>query len=52
MTNNVFEKMAARYDSEERKDLANIIVQAVRKELSDSQSKSLLEHSIMAKISS
>ena len=44
MTNNVFEQMAKRYDSEERKNLANIIVQAVRKELSDSQSKSLLDY--------
>lgn len=44
MTDNVFEKMAARYDSEERKNLANVIVQTVRKELSDSQSKSLLDY--------
>lgn len=44
MTDNVFEKMAARYDSEARKGLANIIVEAVREELVNSQSKSLLDY--------
>ncbi|MFG6147661.1 class I SAM-dependent DNA methyltransferase [Halobacillus sp. B23F22_1] len=44
MEENVFEQMAQKYDSEERMELANIIVQEVRQELRDSQTKSLMDY--------
>lgn len=44
MENSVFEKMAKRYDSEERIELAKIIVKEVRTELSKSESKSLIDY--------
>ncbi|MFP7733431.1 class I SAM-dependent methyltransferase [Priestia aryabhattai] len=44
MENRVFEKMAKRYDSEERIELAKIIVKEVRAELSESESKSLIDY--------
>jgi hypothetical protein len=42
MENNVFEQMAKRYDTEDRIELAKVIVKKVRSELRISQSKSLL----------
>jgi ubiquinone/menaquinone biosynthesis C-methylase UbiE len=44
MENNVFEQMANRYDTEERIELANVIVKEVRPELRNSKSKSLLDY--------
>ncbi|MEK3934823.1 methyltransferase domain-containing protein [Sporosarcina sp. FSL W7-1349] len=44
MENNVFEEMAKRYDTEERMELANVIVQEVRSELQNSQSCSLIDY--------
>lgn len=44
MENNVFEQMAKRYDTEERIELAKVIVNEVRQELRNSQSKSLIDY--------
>lgn len=44
MENNVIEQMAKRYDTEERIELANVIVKQVRPELRNSKSKSLLDY--------
>jgi ubiquinone/menaquinone biosynthesis C-methylase UbiE len=44
MENNVFEQMATKYDTEERKELAQIIVKEVKTELENSQSKSLIDY--------
>lgn len=44
MKDNVFEQMAKRYDTEERKSLAQVVVDEVRPELQDSQSKSLIDY--------
>lgn len=44
MENNVFEQMAKRYDTEDRIELAKVIVKAVRPELQNSKSKSLLDY--------
>jgi ubiquinone/menaquinone biosynthesis C-methylase UbiE len=44
MENNVFEQMAKRYDTEERIELAKVIVKEVRPELRNSKSKSLLDY--------
>lgn len=44
MEQNVFEEMANRYDTDERKELAQIVVEEVKKELQDSQSKSLIDY--------
>lgn len=44
METNVFEEMAKRYDTEERIELAKVVVEAVRPALQDSQSKSLIDY--------
>ena len=44
MENSVFEQMAKRYDTEERIELANVIVKEVRPELQNSKSKSLIDY--------
>ncbi|HZG74011.1 MAG TPA: methyltransferase domain-containing protein, partial [Chondromyces sp.] len=44
MENNVFEQLAKRYDTEERMELAKLIVREVRTELQNSQSKSLIDY--------
>ncbi|MUK90634.1 methyltransferase domain-containing protein [Ornithinibacillus sp. L9] len=44
MENNVFEQMAKKYDTEERKELAKVIVKEVRQELRNSKSKSLIDY--------
>ncbi|ARC59665.1 class I SAM-dependent methyltransferase [Bacillus licheniformis] len=44
MVNNVFEQIAKRYDTEERIELAKVIVNEVRPELRNSQSKSLIDY--------
>ncbi|SES92574.1 Methyltransferase domain-containing protein [Salinibacillus kushneri] len=44
MENNVFEQMAKRYDTEERMELAKVIVNEVRPALRNSKSKSLLDY--------
>ncbi|MGE6259068.1 class I SAM-dependent methyltransferase [Heyndrickxia sporothermodurans] len=44
MDNNVFEQMAKRYDTEDRIELAKIIVKEVRPELRNSKSKSLIDY--------
>lgn len=44
MENNVFEEMAKRYDTEERMELAKVIVKEVRLELENSKSKSLIDY--------
>lgn len=44
MKKNVFEEMAKRYDSEERIEMANVIAKEVRKELQDSENKSLIDY--------
>ena len=44
MENNVFEQMAKRYDTEERIELAKVIVDEVRPELRNSKSKSLIDY--------
>jgi ubiquinone/menaquinone biosynthesis C-methylase UbiE len=44
MENNVFEQMAQRYDSEERKQLAKVISEEVRTELQNSSDQSLIDY--------
>jgi len=44
MENNVFEQMARRYDTEERIELAKVIVKEVRPQLRNSKSKSLIDY--------
>lgn len=44
MENNVFEQMAKRYDTEERIELAKVIIKAVSPELQNSKSKSLIDY--------
>ena len=44
MENNVFEQMAKRYDTEERVELAKVIVKEVRPELQNNKSNSLLDY--------
>ncbi|QDP41171.1 class I SAM-dependent methyltransferase [Radiobacillus deserti] len=44
MEHNVFEQMAQKYDTEERKKLAKVIVDEVRSELQNSKSKSLIDY--------
>ncbi|MGD6830685.1 class I SAM-dependent methyltransferase [Sutcliffiella halmapala] len=44
MENNVFEKMAKRYDTEERMELAKVIVKEVRPVLQNSLPKSLIDY--------
>ncbi|MDL4842585.1 class I SAM-dependent methyltransferase [Aquibacillus rhizosphaerae] len=44
MEENVFEQIAQKYDTEERKELAHVIVNEVRHELQHSKSKALLDY--------
>src|SRR5699024_3168188 len=44
MEKNVFEQMAKRYDTEERMELAQVIVKQVKKELHNSSTKSLIDY--------
>lgn len=44
MEQNVFEQLAKRYDSEDRIELANVIVKEVKSELQSSKSMSLLDY--------
>jgi ubiquinone/menaquinone biosynthesis C-methylase UbiE len=44
MENNIFEEMAKRYDTEERMELAKVIVKEVRPKLQNSRSKSLIDY--------
>lgn len=44
MENNVFEELAKRYDTEERMELAKVIVKEVRPKLQNSKSKSLIDY--------
>ncbi|MBU5465877.1 class I SAM-dependent methyltransferase [Virgibacillus sp. MSJ-26] len=44
MENNHFEKMAKRYDTEDRIELAKVIINEVKPELQNSKSKSLLDY--------
>lgn len=44
MENNVFEQLAKKYDTEERMELANVIVKEVKAEIQNSKSKSLLDY--------
>ncbi|MGO1059126.1 class I SAM-dependent methyltransferase [Planococcus sp. FY231025] len=44
MENNIFEEMAKKYDTVERKALAEVVVGEVRKELRGSQAQSLLDY--------
>lgn len=44
MEKNVFEQMAKRYDTDDRKESAKVIIEKVRKELQNSKSKSLLDY--------
>ncbi len=44
MENNVFEQMAKRYDTEERIELAKVVVKEVRLELRNSKSESLIDY--------
>lgn len=44
MENNVFEQMAQRYDTEDRMELAKVIVKEVRPELQNCHSKSLIDY--------
>ncbi|GEL77638.1 class I SAM-dependent methyltransferase [Tenuibacillus multivorans] len=44
MEDNVFEQMAKRYDTEDRIELAKVIVNEVRPELRNSKSKSLIDY--------
>ncbi|SHF33712.1 Methyltransferase domain-containing protein, partial [Seinonella peptonophila] len=44
MKNSVFEQMARKYDTEERIELAKVIVKEVRAELRNSKSKSLIDY--------
>lgn len=43
-TNNIWEQMACRYDTEERVNIAKIIIQAVRAELKDTKEKTALDY--------
>ncbi|WP_347549093.1 methyltransferase domain-containing protein [Pseudalkalibacillus hwajinpoensis] len=44
MENNVFEQMANRYDTEERIELAKVVVKEIKPELRSSKSKSLIDY--------
>lgn len=44
METNVFEQLAKRYDTEDRRELANVIVKEVRRELENSASLSLMDY--------
>jgi len=44
MENNVFEQMSKRYDTEDRMELAKVIIKEVRTELQDCKSKSLIDY--------
>ncbi|MCM2534641.1 class I SAM-dependent methyltransferase [Neobacillus pocheonensis] len=44
MENNVFEQMAKRYDTEERIELAKVIIEEVKPELRNSKLKSLIDY--------
>ena len=44
MENNVFERLAKKYDTEERIELAKVILKEVRPELRNSKSKSLIDY--------
>lgn len=44
MEANVFEQLAKRYDTEDRRELANVIVKEVRRELENSTSLSLMDY--------
>ncbi|MFC4737173.1 class I SAM-dependent methyltransferase [Bacillus daqingensis] len=44
MEKNVFEKLARQYDTKERKQLASVIAERVKLELSDSTDKALLDY--------
>jgi ubiquinone/menaquinone biosynthesis C-methylase UbiE len=44
MAHNVFEQLANRYDTKERIELAQVIVKEIRRELRNSESKSLLDY--------
>jgi ubiquinone/menaquinone biosynthesis C-methylase UbiE len=44
MENNVFERLAKRYDTEERMELAKVIVKEVRPELRNGKSKSFIDY--------
>ena len=44
METNVFEQLAKRYDTEDRRELANVIVKEVRRELENSSSLSLMDY--------
>jgi ubiquinone/menaquinone biosynthesis C-methylase UbiE len=44
MENNVFEQMAKRYDTEDRIELAKVIVKEVRQELQNCKSSSLIDY--------
>ncbi|PTM57921.1 class I SAM-dependent DNA methyltransferase [Desmospora activa] len=44
MENNVFEQIAKKYDTEERIELAKVIVKEVRPELRNSKSRSLIDY--------
>lgn len=44
MENNIFEQLAKKYDTEERMELANVIVKEVKAEIQNSKSKSLLDY--------
>lgn len=44
MEENVFEQMAKRYDTAERKELAKIVANEVKPEVQDSRSKSLIDY--------
>lgn len=44
MENNVFEQMAKKYDTEDRIELAKVIIKEVRSELQNSKTKSLLDY--------
>ncbi|NKE04054.1 class I SAM-dependent methyltransferase [Mesobacillus selenatarsenatis] len=44
MENNVFEQMARRYDTEDRIELAKVIVSEVKEGLSESETKSLIDY--------
>ncbi|RKD24543.1 methylase [Ammoniphilus oxalaticus] len=44
MENNVFDQVAKKYDTEKQIELANVIVEEVRRELQNSTSKSLIDY--------
>lgn len=44
MEANVFEQLAKRYDTEDRRNLANVIVKEVRRELANSTPQSLMDY--------